>query len=73
MAVPLSTLNPGDFFSTGVSPSPVKKYLLSGTVASVAGKRVAYSLSEHLVVELVDSTQVDVLTPTVVGIPIYSV
>lgn len=75
MAVALSTITPGSFFS--ITPStaglPVAKYLLTAVTAQQAGYAAAWSLDQHRVVELDETTQVDAITPTVASSFTYSV
>ncbi len=66
MAVALSAVPAGTFFSiTATGGLRVYKYLTTAISAQVSGKKAVWSLDEHRVIEIVDTTMVVVITPTV--------
>ncbi len=73
MAVALSTVPTGSFFSIGVSPVPIQKYVLSAETGTDASHLVVYNITRAVIEQLVNTTMVDVLTLTVAENPVFSI
>lgn len=71
MAVALSTLDAGSFFTTGTEV-PTQKYLLSKATGTAAGKLVAYNLTKSVLVEFADDVMVTEIALTVGTAPVFT-